>query len=158
MTVSWNGSDVSYNNPWTTQAERNAIDSAVSSAQAVVNNYYATQTDIANAINNLNNAIWTYKSAYKYGNNGYYVDKTQLTNLIYSVQYVASSQNNGLDIPVGYNTPWTHQYEKDALLSAVSSAQAVVNNYNSTQNDINVAITNLNAAISTYNQSIKYTP
>ncbi|WP_418301736.1 S-layer protein [Lysinibacillus fusiformis] len=158
VTVSWNGSDVYYNTPWTTQAERNAIDSAVSSAQVVVNNYYASQTDIANAINNLNNAIWTYKSAYKYGNNGYYVDKTQLTNLIYSVQYVASSQNNGFDIPVGYNTSWTHQYEKDALLSAVSSAQAVVNNYNSTQNDINVAITNLNAAISTYNQSIKYTP
>ncbi len=158
VTISWNGSDVYYNTPWTTQVERNAIDSAVSSAQAVVNNYYATQTDIANAINNLNNAIWTYKSAYKYGNNGYYVDKTQLTNLIYSVQYVAASQNNGLDIQVGYNTPWTHQYEKDALLSAVSSAQAVVNNYNSTQNDINVAITNLNAAISTYNQSIKYTP
>ncbi|WP_144789194.1 FIVAR domain-containing protein [Lysinibacillus fusiformis] len=158
VTVSWNGSDVYYNTPWTTQAERNAIDSAVSSAQVVVNNYYATQTDIANAINNLNNAIWTYKSAYKYGNNGYYVDKTQLTNLIYSIQYVASSQNNGLDIPVGYNTSWTHQYEKDALLSAVSSAQAVVNNYNSTQNDINVAITNLTAAISTYNQSFKYTP
>ncbi len=158
VTISWNGSDVYYNTPWTTQVERNAIDSAVSSAQAVVNNYYATQTDIANAINNLNNAIWTYKSAYKYGNNGYYVDKTQLTNLIYSVQYVAASQNNGLDIQVGYNTAWTHQYEKDALLSAVSSAQAVVNNYNSTQNDINVAITNLNAAISTYNQSIKYTP
>ncbi|WP_369382113.1 S-layer protein [Lysinibacillus fusiformis] len=158
VTISWNGSDVYYNTPWTTQVERNAIDSAVSSAQAVVNNYYATQTDIANAINNLNNAIWTYKTAYKYGNNGYYVDKTQLTNLIYSVQYVAASQNNGLDIQVGYNTPWTHQYEKDALLSAVSSAQAVVNNYNSTQNDINVAITNLNAAISTYNQSIKYTP
>ncbi|WP_445479052.1 S-layer protein [Lysinibacillus irui] len=157
VTVShYNGSDVYNNNPWTTQAERNAIESAVSSAQSVVNNYYATQTDIANAINNLNNAIWTYKSAYKYGNNGY-VDKTQLNNLIYSVQYVAASQFNGQDI-TGYNTPWTHQYEKDPLVLAVSSAQAVLNNSYVTQNEVDNAITNLNNAIWTYNRSIKYTP
>lgn len=157
VTVSWDGSNVPYNSPWTTQAERNAIESAVSSAQAVVNNYYATQTDIANAINNLNNAIWTYKNANKYGNNGYYVDKSQLTNLIYSVQYVAASQLNGQDI-TGYNIPWTHQYEKDPLVLAVSAAQVVLNNNYSTQNDIDNAINNLNNAIWTYNRSIKYTP
>lgn len=66
--VSWsgNGNDVSYNAPWTTQAEKEALAYAVSSAKAVWENYYATQTDITNAYNNLNYAITAYNSAIKY--------------------------------------------------------------------------------------------
>lgn len=150
VTVSWyNGSDVSYNTPWTTQAELSAIESAVSSAQAVVNNYYATQTDIANAINNLNNAIWTYKSAYKYGNNGYYVDKSYLQSLVnnaYSM-YVTISEN-GAGLAVG--TPYTTQKAWDDFYSAISYAERIISNSNSSQYDVSSATEYLNNAISIY--------
>ena len=145
VTVSWDGNNI-YNTPWTTQAERNAIESAVSSAQAVVNNYYATQNDISNAIYNLNNAITTYTNAQRNRTAGYGTDKTSLQNLINSVQYVTVSwEGNNL-----YNTPWTTQAERDAIERAVASAQAVVNNYYATQNDISNAIYNLNNAITIY--------
>ncbi|MGG2057477.1 S-layer protein [Lysinibacillus pakistanensis] len=149
VTVSWEGNNL-YNTPWTTQAERDAIERAVASAQAVVNNYYATQNDISNAIYNLNNAITTYTNAQRNRTNGYYGDKTSLQALINSVQYVAVS-NNGY-----YSTPWTYQYEKDALVSAVASAQAVVNNYYSNYIDIQNATNLLNDAISTYKNAYKY--
>lgn len=151
VTVSWNGSDVSYNTPWTTQAERSAIDSAVSSAQVVVNNYYATQTDIANAINNLNNAIWTYKNAYKYGNNGYNTDKTNLQTLITSAfnEKVDISSNGGYDIP--YNSKWTSLSDWQYLKSYIDQAQAIANNYYATQAEVSNAYENLTYAITNYN-------
>ncbi|MGE7696009.1 S-layer protein [Lysinibacillus sp. NPDC094177] len=153
VTVSWDGYNVPYNTPWTTQTEKDALSSVVSSAQSVVNNYYSTQSDIVNATNNLNNAILTYKNAYKYGSNGNYGDKTSLQSLINSVQYVTIS-SDGYNVP--YNTPWTTQAEYNALYSTVSSAQTVVNNNYSTQNDITYATNNLNNAILTYKNAYKY--
>ncbi|MGE7674911.1 S-layer protein [Lysinibacillus sp. NPDC094403] len=155
VTISSDGYNVPYNTPWTTQAEYNALYSTVSSAQTVVNNNYSTQNDITNATNNLNNAISIYKNAYKYGTNGNYADKSQLTNLINSVTYVTVSWTNGRDVAVN-SEPWTTQTEKDTLASAVSSAQSVVNNYYVTQNDVANAINSLNAAITNYKNSYKY--
>ena len=153
VTVSWNnGSDVYYNNPWTTQSEKNAIDSAVSSAQAVVNNYYASQTDIANAINNLNNAIWTYKNAYKYGNNGYYIEKTSLQTLITSATTGIGSVSNkgdGSDVPL--YSQWTTLSEYQKIMYAIEQAQLVYNNYQATQTEITNAFNNLNDALIYYN-------
>lgn len=149
VTVSWDGSNVPYNSPWTTQTERNAIESAVSSAQAVVNNYYATQTDIANAINNLNNAIWTYKNANKYGNNGYYVDKTSLQTLVYNAYSVrVTVSENGVGLAVG--TPYTTQKAWDDFYSAISYAEGIISNSNSSQYDVSSAVDYLNNAISNY--------
>ncbi|MEA0556323.1 S-layer protein [Lysinibacillus irui] len=153
VTVSWDGSNVPYNTPWTTQTERNAIESAVSSAQSVVNNYYATQTDIANAINNLNNAIWTYKSAYKYGNNGY-VDKTNLQSLVnyaYSVRVTVSENGAGLTS----GTLYTTQREWDDFNSAISYAERITSNSNSSQYDVSSATEYLNNAISIYRGQYK---
>ncbi len=144
VTVSWDGYNVPYNTPWTTQSEKDALVSVVSSAQTVVNNYYSSQNDIANAMNYLNNAIWTYKNAYKYGAYGYYVDKTQLSNLIssawteyYSKEYYKS------------------QTAKDALTSAIYSAQIVADNNNSTQSEVTNATEILNNAI-WYYQNYNY--
>ena len=153
--VYWYGNNQYYNNAWTTQAEKDALVNAVSSARTVVNNYYASQYEITNAINNLNNAITTYKNAYKYGNTGYYGDKSELTSLINNIQYVEISwYNNNLY----YNTAWTSQTERDDLDRAVSSARAVEINYNASQYDISNAIYNLNNAISIYKNAYKYGP
>ncbi len=157
VTVSWNGSDVSYNTPWTTQAERNAIDSAVSTAQTVVNNYYATQTDIANAIINLNNAIWTYKSAYKYGNNGYYVDKTYLESLITSASNgIVSISHNGDGSDIFNSIQWTSEYELSMLNYSIEQARFIVNNYSATQTEVSNAYNNLINAYDKYNNAKRY--
>ncbi|WHP40301.1 S-layer protein [Lysinibacillus boronitolerans] len=154
VAVSWDGSNIPYNSQWTTQSEKNAIDSAVSSAHAVVNNYYATQADIANAINNLNNAIWTYKNAYKPGNSGQYVDKTYLQSLVNHAKemYVMVSEN-GIGIPS--TTNWTTYNEWYIFNSAVSHAESLLVNSNSTQSDVSYAVDQLNSAISTYTGQYK---
>ncbi len=156
VTVSWDGSNVPYNSPWTTQAERNAIESAISSAQTVVNNYYATQNDIANAINNLNNAIWTYKSSYKYGNNGYYVDKTNLQTLITSASsgIVEISHSNGNDVSSNYQ--WTSLNDYQYLRNAIDQAQSIANNPYATQSEVTNVYENLNTAYYYYNQAKNY--
>lgn len=141
--VYWYGNNQYYNNAWTTQAEKDALVNAVASARNVVNNYYASQYEITNAINNLNNAITTYKNNYKYGysGNGYYDDRSTLTNIINNIQYANYiSWNQGYDISPNYT--WTTQEAKDALDSAISYAQSL--------NDTSYAISYLNDAINTY--------
>lgn len=153
VTVSW-GSDVYHNNPWTTQAERNAIDSAVSAAQAVVNNYYATQTDITIAINNLNNAIWTYKSAYKYNNNYYYGNKYSLQTLVNQAKgmYVTVSEDGS---GLSSNTNWTTYMEWYIFDSAVSYAETFLSNNYFSDYEVSYVINYLNTAISTYKGQYK---
>ena len=153
-TVSWNnGNDVASYVAWTTQAERNAIDAAVSSAQNVVNNAYATYDQISSAINQLNNAITIYKNAHKYGYYGYGADKSILSSNINSIQYVSVS-TNGYDIPP--YTAWTTQAERNAIDAAVASAQNVVNNIYATSDQVTTAIYNLNNAIAIYNNAKRY--
>ena len=153
VTVSW-GSDVYHNNPWTTQAERNAIDSAVSAAQAVVNNYYATQTDITSAINNLNNAIWTYKSAFKYNNNYYYGNKYSLQTLVNQAKgiYVTVSEDGS---GLSSNTNWTTYMEWYIFDSAVSYAETFLSNNYFSDYEVSYVINYLNSAISTYKGQYK---
>ncbi len=153
VTVSW-GSDVYHNNPWTTQAERNAIDSAVSAAQAVVNNYYATQADIASAINNLNNAIWTYKNAYKNNNYYYYGNKYNLQTLVNQAKsiYVTVSED-GADL--SSNTNWTTYMEWYIFDSAVSYAETFLSNNYFSDYEVTYVINYLNNAISTYKGQYK---
>lgn len=150
VTVSWDGSNVPYNTPWTTQTERNALASSVSSAQVVVNNVYATQTEIANAINNLNNAIWTYKNAYKYGNNGHYVDKSNLKTLISTaLNGIVATSQDGSD--VNPTLKWTSQNDLSILNFYIEQAKSVDNKYDATQSEVSNAYDNLSNAINNYN-------
>ena len=154
VAVSINGNEVLISDKWTTQAERTAFDSAVTSARTVANNTNASQDQVLNAITQYKNALANYQAVQKYGKKYAAGDKTTLTTLINSVQYVTVSWNNGNDVP--YNTPWTLQSEKDTLVSAVSSAQNVLYNYYATPTDISNAITNLENAIWNYKNAYKY--
>lgn len=150
VTVSWDGSNVPYNTPWTTQTERNALASSVSSAQVVVNNVYASQTEIANAINNLNNAIWTYKNAYKYGNNGHYVDKSNLKTLISTaLNGIVATSQDGRD--VNNTLKWTYPNDLSILNFYIEQAKSVDNKYDATQSEVSNAYDNLSNAINNYN-------
>jgi len=151
VTVSYNGYEVPYNTPWTLQSEKDTLQSVVTSAQNVLYNYYATQTDISNAITNLENAIWNYKNAYKYGTNGYNVDKTSLTTLINSVAYAyvpVSLNGDGTDISIYQK--WTTQEVKNYFDYYVQQAQNVSYDAYATQQDVTNALSNLQSAIYYY--------
>ncbi|GAB0171386.1 FIVAR domain-containing protein [Lysinibacillus sp. CTST325] len=154
VAVSVNGYDVLTTEKWTTQAERTAFESAVSSARVVANNSNASQEQVNNAITQYRIALTVYQAVQKSGTKYVYGDKSSLQSTINSIQYVTVSWNNGND--VASYVPWTTQSEKDALTSAVSSAQYVVNNTYATQSDITNAISNLNYAITVYKNAQKY--
>ncbi|MGE7999660.1 S-layer protein [Lysinibacillus sp. NPDC093190] len=154
VAVSVNGYDVLTTEKWTTQAERTAFESAVSSARAVANNSNASQEQVNNAITQYRIALTVYQAVQKSGTKYVYGDKSSLQSTINSIQYVTVSWNNGND--VASYVPWTTQSEKDALTSAVSSAQYVVNHIYATQSDITNAISNLNYAITVYKNAQKY--
>lgn len=149
VTVSWDGYNVPYNTPWTTQTERNALASSVSSAQVVVNNSYATQTEIANAINNLNNAIYTYKNAYKYGSNGSYVDKANLKTLITNASSgIVATSYNGSEI--SRYSKWTTPDDLSILNYYIEQARSIDNKYDATQTEVTNAYDNLTRAVNNY--------
>lgn len=156
--VYWYGNNQNYSNAWTTQVEKDALVNAVASARNIVNNYNASQYEITNAINNLNNAITTYKNNYKYGNDGntgYYGDKSRLSSLLSSIKYVAISYSeNGQD--VYYNEKWTTTYAYSNFISAETSARAIMNDQYASQEQINTAASNLQNAIYTYELSQNY--
>lgn len=141
-----NGSDVSTNTAWTTQAEKNALTSAVSSAQAVVNNYSPSLDQIVNTLNQLESAITTYKGAQKYGNSGYAGDKSTLQSLI----------NTGNDLYNNNYSNWGSSVDRNALSSAISYAQRVMNDYYASQNEITNAINDLEDAIRIFNNGYDY--
>ncbi|MGE7843758.1 S-layer protein [Lysinibacillus sp. NPDC093712] len=153
VTVSINGNEILFSDKWTTQAERTVFESAVANARTVANNTNASQEQVLNAITQYKNALANYQAVQKDGKKYSAGDKTTLTTLINSVQYVTVSYNG---YELAYNTPWTTQSEKDTLVSAVTSAQYVVNNYYSTYTDISNAITNLENAIWNYKNAYKY--
>ncbi len=155
VAVSAYGSDVLTTERWTTQADRNIFETAVTSARAVANNTNASQEQVNNAITQYKNALTAYQAVQKNGTKYGTGDKTTLQSIIDSIkyQYVTVSYNGN---ELGANIPWTTQAERNAIESAVSTAQTVVNYYYSTSNDITNAINNLNYAIQNYKSSYKY--
>ncbi|MEG0473380.1 MAG: S-layer protein [Solibacillus sp.] len=154
VAVSVTGHDVASTDKWTTQAEKSAFESIFNSAQAVANDKKSSQDQINAAHTQLNSALATYKAAQKVGKKHVTGDKYSITTLINSVQYVTVSRRNGSDVST--NTAWTTQAEKDALVSAVSSAQSVANSYSPSQEQIVNALNYLESAITTYKSAQKY--
>ncbi|MGE7110606.1 S-layer protein [Lysinibacillus sp. NPDC047702] len=155
VAVSAYGSDVLTTERWTTQADRNIFETAVTSARAVANNTNASQEQVNNAITQYKNALTAYQAVQKNGTKYGTGDKTTLQSIIDSIkyQYVTTSYNG---YELGANIPWTTQANRDAIERAVASAQTVVNNYYSSQNDVTNAINNLNYAIQIYKSSYNY--
>ncbi|MGG2084127.1 S-layer protein [Lysinibacillus pakistanensis] len=155
VSVSAYGSDILTTERWTTQADRNTFEVAVTNARAVANNTNASQEQVNNAITQYKNALTAYQAVQKNGTKYGTGDKTTLQSIIDSIkyQYVTTSYNG---YELGANIPWTTQADRDAIERAVASAQAVVNNYYSNQNDVTNAINNLNYAIQNYKSSYKY--
>ncbi|MEG0451088.1 MAG: S-layer protein [Lysinibacillus sp.] len=154
VAVSVTGHDVAGSDKWTTQAEKSAFESIFNSAQAVANDKKSSQDQINAAHTQLNSALTTYKAVQKNGKKHVTGDKSTITALINSIQYVNVSWRNGSEL--SSNTAWTNQAEKNALESAVSSAQAVVNSYNPSLEQIVNTLNYLESAITTYKSAQKY--
>ena len=91
VAVSTYGDDVSTTEKWTTQAARTAFDTAVLNTQAVARDTRASQTQVTNAIATYNSALATYQAAQSFGKKYGNGDKSTLTSIINSVQYVTVS-------------------------------------------------------------------
>ncbi|MGE7021813.1 S-layer protein [Solibacillus cecembensis] len=154
VAVSVTGHDVASTDKWTTQAEKSTFEAIFNSAQAVANDKKSSQDQINVAHTQLNSALATYKAAQKNGKKHVTGDKSAITVLINSVQYVTVSWRNGSEL--SSNSAWTTQAEKDALVSAVTSAQSVVNSYNPSLEQIVNALNYLESAITTYKSAQKY--
>ena len=76
VVVSTDGSDVEPTDKWTTQAAKDAIDSAVAAAQAVVDKADATQVEVDDAVTALAEAVSAYEAAKQGGTKLSLVDNT----------------------------------------------------------------------------------
>ena len=77
------------------------------------------------------------------------MDKTSLQTLVYNAYSVrVTVSENGVGLAVG--TPYTTQKAWDDFYSAISYAERIISNSNSSQYDVSSAVDYLNNAISNY--------
>ncbi|MEK4228014.1 S-layer homology domain-containing protein [Solibacillus sp. FSL H8-0538] len=146
VNVSIDGKDIGQAQKWTTSKERQVLHNAVTVAQSVINNYYATQTEVDNAYTLLQSAIKRYYAAQKWGNYSQ-TNKAYLSAEISAITFVKTSID-GTDI--GTTQKWTTLNELIVFQNAIHSAQAVANNPLATQREVDTALYTLQIAINNY--------
>jgi peptidoglycan hydrolase-like protein with peptidoglycan-binding domain len=124
------------------------LQTAIDTAQAVLDNPNSTQTEINTALDNLNDAITTYENSMNPMGSEDPVNDTILDLTITLAEDLISSTTEG-DLP--------GQYPEDSqqtLQDAIDTAQEVLDNSESTQIDIDNALDDLQDAIDTYEGSV----
>ncbi|ONI46058.1 hypothetical protein AN641_02485 [Candidatus Epulonipiscioides gigas] len=151
--VSTDGADVYTYEKWVTQAEKDALQTAINTAQGVADDADATAKEISDAITALTTANTTFEQAKEAGKKP--VDKTALTNLIATAKTnkdsVKVSSTDGADVYT--YEKWVTQAEKDALQTAINTAQGVADDADATAKEISDAITALTTANNTFEQA-----
>jgi len=128
------------------QSAVDVLNSAITSANLVVNNTLATTSDVSNAVANLKTAITTFL------NSAVSVDKTLLNAAITNAKTDSTNAvNNG---NIGTHPGQYPQNAFDALTAAIAVARSVSNNATATQATINAATTTMNTAIATFEKSV----
>jgi len=117
-------------------SEKNALIDAAASAQAVLDDSTAIQSEIDTAWNNLSNARNILKNI------------RDLSIMIHDAQALCDSKAAGTGVG---EVP---SASKNALLSSISDAQAVSSNPVKNKDDVNAALNNLNNAQNLFNQSV----
>ena len=158
VATSTDGSDVDPADQWTTAEAKQALDEAIAKAQAVADNEAATQDEVDAAKDAVEAAQATYDAAKKPGtkSNVPDADKTALRNAISSARATEGGvavSADGSDVDPA--DKWTTPAEKKALTDAIAAAQAVANDQDATQEQVNDAAGKLNAAVDAYNAAKK---
>jgi hypothetical protein len=134
---------------WTTQDAMDALDNAITLAQAVAQKADATQTDVDAQTTALNNAVTAFNTAKQQGTKS---PKALLNSAITTATnaksgvVVATSAEN-----VNVGVDWTTQAAMTALETAIAAAQAVAQKTDATQDEIDTQTTALNTAVYTFN-------
>jgi len=150
--VSLDGSDVDSDDYWVTEAVMNAYINAIAAAQAVVDDAGASQTEIDAAVTNLQTATTTFNNAKSAGTNP--VDKTALDTAI------TAANNNKTSVTVSADGSdvlaenyWVTEAVMNAYTNAIAAAQAVADNADATQAQVDTAVINLQTATTTFNNA-----
>lgn len=148
ISISSDGFDISPSNKWVTQADLNTLNSAISTAEDAANTI-DTATQVLSYTKTLNTAVDVFESKVSAGN---MANKNDLSSAISS----ANSKINGVriqtsasEVPVG--STWVTEEEYTAFSSAISVANAVLQQRNALQTEVDAAITTLTSAANIFN-------
>jgi hypothetical protein len=147
---------------WVTQAEMAALNTAISAAETVVEKTNATQAEADGAATALSAATTTFNAAKKAGTKPETppspppADKAALNGAITAANAAKAGvvvDDAAGNVPVG--TSWVTQAEWDAFGTAISAADAVAENADAAQAEVNGAASDLSAATAAFNAAKK---
>jgi hypothetical protein len=137
-----------------TQTVMDALNAAITAAQAIADKEDATQAEVNAQVIALNSAVTTFNDAKQTGTNTDtpVVDKTALTGAITA----ANSAKSGIVVAatageVASGVPFVTQSVMDALNAAIADAQAIAEKADATQAEVNAQVSALNNAVTTFN-------
>lgn len=152
VATSKDGKDVANGGKWTTTAAREALDQAISAAQAVYDDQGASQAGIVQATADVTAATAAYKKAIKTAT----VSKAALSKAIKAAQAAekgVATSKDGKD--VAKSKQWTTTAAKKKLDDAIAAAQKVYKDGKATQNAVDKAAKSVAAAQKTYEKAKK---
>ena len=157
-TVSVDGSDVEPEDTWVSDEDVKALEDAIASAQAIVDDKDADQTAIDSAVSELNDAVQLFKDAAKAGTKKEIVpgDKSELEAKITEAEGLTKNvtlSTDGKDIEP--EDKWTTQESLDALNEAIVEAKKTVDDEEAEQDAVDNALSALNAVIVVFKSSFK---
>jgi hypothetical protein len=150
------GTDVSKNLKWVTQAEMDALNAAISNAQAIYSNENATQAEAAGATASLGTSTTGAIGAFNTARDDHGVGTGSSRNELISVwQDALRAQNSATVNTAAENVKngnyWVTQEAWTTFETAINAAETVINNQAADQPAINTAVTNLAGATATFN-------
>ena len=155
VAVSVDGSDVDTANKWVTRAVMNALNTAITNAETVKDILSATQDEVDEAAQDLENAISVFNAAKK---NGTYapVDKADLMQVITNANTAKAGVAVSVDgSDVDTAKKWVTQAVMNALNTEITNAETVKDKLSATQDEVNAAAQDLENAIGVFNAAKK---
>ena len=158
VAVDTDAANVAVGTKWVTQAESSALETAITAAQAVAANSDAAQEQIDAAAATLATATTAFNAAKKEGTKAASgpsaADKTALNAALEAAPTAKTgvvADTAAANVPAG--TKWVTQADMTAFEAAITEAQAVSDNSNATQSQVDTAVTALTTATTTFNES-----
>jgi hypothetical protein len=150
VVTSADGNDQTPETKWVTDTVMNALNTAITVAEAVNIKANATQAEVDDATMVLNTAKTIFTTAIQ----TVATDKIALTNAISAANTAKDDvavDTDAASVPVGIK--WVTDTVMNALNTAIVSAETVKNNNAATQTAVNDAVTALNNATSAFNNA-----
>lgn len=153
--VSEDGTDVLTTASWVKQEDVDTLQTAIDAAKVVANNEEATAEDVADAVEDLNEALSAYNAAKKDGTKTL-ITKEDLQTLVTAAQTkrddIEVSEDGSDVIP---EDQWTTGAAFSALNAAITAATGVAEDADATQDEIDEAYSTLEEAIATFEGTLQ---